>query len=134
MAKKSLRKAMILVMELIILSIFKAEANVLAPCSLRRTSLPIRLLLQSSQPGNDYIPPRCFESTIEKCEHIKEAHQMAFCVTHILFSCIFKTQFPIDMEKFYKAIPKCTFCLGNNVEAVHRQHAYCFVHCLDVHI
>jgi hypothetical protein len=39
-------------MELIILAIFQAQANVLTPPSLCPTFLPIRLL-QSSQNGND---------------------------------------------------------------------------------
>jgi len=62
MAKKFMRKTMILVMELIILAIFQAQANVLTPPTLCPTSLPIRLL-QSSQNGNARRH-QCIESTI----------------------------------------------------------------------
>jgi hypothetical protein len=58
MAKKSLRKAMIFMMELIILAIFKAQANVLTPPSLCRTSLPIRFL-QSSQHDKHHKTSLC---------------------------------------------------------------------------
>jgi hypothetical protein len=53
MAKNSMRKVMILLMELIILAKFKSQANVLTSSSLSPTLLPIRLL-QSSQPDNDH--------------------------------------------------------------------------------
>jgi hypothetical protein len=74
---------MILVMELIILAIFQAQAiNVLTPPSLCPTFLPIRLL-QSSQNSNARRQ-HCVESTIEKCKDIPRAMQMFRCV-HSIF-------------------------------------------------
>jgi hypothetical protein len=131
MVKKSLRKVFILLMELIILAIFKAQANILTPHSVSRTSLPSRLL--QSPPGNDE-KLSCVESTIEECKHIEKAPVMASCITFNFFSCIRRIGFPTDGEKVLRDAKKCiSHCLGN-LEFVKPHHAHCLVHCFDRHI
>ena len=106
MAMKSLRKALILVIRLIILAIFKAHANVLTPPSLRPTSLPIRLLQSSQLSINNRR--HCVKSTIEKCEHITKTNEMRSCITEDLIPCIFRIEFPTikptNPTKFGRAV------------------------------
>ena len=104
-AMKSLRKTMSFVMELMILAIFKAQANVLTPPSLFPTSPPIHIH-QSSQDGNDHRR-RCAESAFKKCEHITEIASMMECAIHELFICIASSEFqtnPINFFQFEKEL------------------------------
>jgi hypothetical protein len=70
-------------MELIILVVFKARADVLTPPSLFPTSLPIRLL-QSSQPENDH-KRHCVESTFEKCKHLTHPREIVVYCSFYFF-------------------------------------------------
>ena len=83
MANKSPQKLIMLVMELIILAIFEAQANVFI-C--RPASLHIRLL-QSSQVVKDQ-KRQCYESTLEKCKHFIERALVEDCVTFRYFHCM----------------------------------------------
>jgi hypothetical protein len=85
-------------MEMIILAIFKAQANVLAPPSLSPTSLPIRLL-QSSQHGYHDHKGRCAECTTKICRHIPKPTVMARCVTFQFSYCIDQINFYANLEK-----------------------------------
>lgn len=96
MARKSLRKAMILLMELIILAIFKAQANVFTPPALSPPTLPIHLL-QSSQPSNhqtfaltlqEKIKHDCSKKTFESCKDITKGKAMVRCVKRSSLVCI----------------------------------------------
>jgi len=134
MAKKFLRKTIILVMELIILAIFQAQANVLTPPSLCPTSLPIRLL-QSSQNGNARRH-FCVQSTIAKCKDIPRASQMARCVRYNFINCID----PIEIRKgHYNAkvlfgLLKCGVVCFKGKRVAHPHHATCLVDCLEMFI
>jgi hypothetical protein len=139
LAKKFLRKTLILVMELIILAIFHVQNNVLTPPSLCPTSLPLRLL-HSSQNGNARRH-LCVESTIEKCKDIPRVGPMFRCVRSNFIICID----PIEIRKglfsreqynvktlFGSA--KCLVVCLKGKRVAHPHHATCLVDCLEMFI
>ena len=78
-------------MQLIILVILEAQANVLTPHdSLSPTSLSIRLL-QSSQLGNDHRR-HCVGKTYEECKDIGEQIPLVGCVSYTFVRCIYLTE------------------------------------------
>jgi len=140
MAKISMRKAMILVMECVILAIFKAQANIVIPPSLYPTSLPIRLL-QSSQPGSERRH-YCIQSAFEKCKHMQERYGMGSCILPNYMFCIGGKNIPpqgrfryFQRRRYYKklsrALLKCATLYFKDQKVVNPSHAYCFVDCLD---
>jgi hypothetical protein len=138
MANKSLGKAMILVMELIILEIFNAQANVLAPPSLCPASvLPIRLL-QVSQNGNDHRH-HCIESTIEKCKYIPTVIKMSRCVLTNFVTCIDaivrrKGSFSrlwFDVKAILASL-KCEALCFRGKKVVEPHHGSCLVYCPEL--
>lgn len=138
MANKSLVKAMILVMELIILEIFNAQANVLAPPSLCPASLPIRLLEVLSQNGNDHRH-HCIESTIEKCKYIPTVMKMSRCVLTSFVTCIDaigrrKGSFSRLWfnAKAIRASLKCEALCFRGKKVVEPRHGSCLVYCLEL--
>ena len=92
MAKISLRKATIFLMELIILTIIKTKADVFAPSSPRPTLLPIRLL-QPSQTENNR-KRHCYKNTAEKCNHLRMPTSMKSCVIYKYMICMARGHFP----------------------------------------
>jgi hypothetical protein len=89
---------MILLMELIILGIFEAQANDLNPPFLYPTSLSIRLLQSSQLSSHDRL--HCVENTIEKCKLKTNPIGMEHCVHNNFIPCIVrKIEFPTNPAK-----------------------------------
>lgn len=129
MAKISLQKAMIFLMELSILTIFKTQADVLAPSSPYPTPFPIRLV-QSSQMTN-LFKRYCYESTFQKCESLREPASMSRCVMYNYLMCIPWKDFPTILEEVIMDVQKCIRVCHKDIKVANHHLAYCLLDCLD---
>lgn len=143
MAKKSLERAMILLVGLIIFAIFKVEANVLTPPSLSSPLLPIRLL-RSYQPRphttktlavipQARIKQRCSERSFFLCQFGTRPKALARCVRRQYTRCLVDLIHIKDLkDRINRASKTCERICVSRLTVVEHKHATCLLLCLDV--
>jgi hypothetical protein len=96
MARKCLRKLIVLMMEFIILGVLAVQANDLTPPSLSTSSRPIRLLHPSEPAASDRDKnplSYCLETRMKHCETIHDYGTLGFskCIKYHFFRCLYST-------------------------------------------
>lgn len=134
MAEKCMRKLMLVMMELIILTILEVHANDPTLLSLSLAPTPLPTSIHNFQLDNGHMTPIhiCLESTLQTCEKILAMIHLERCIANNIFSCIFGNLIHPNKRAAIKR--KCLpFCILER-ETQGFSFASCLVDCCESYI
>jgi len=132
MARKCIKKLILMMIELIILVIIEVHSLNRTPFSpIHPSSLPTSL---HHFPFHYSYNHHCLETTLEICEDIQDLPELEWCITHHLFNCLFKNPIHLkaSLEELEAIMEKCAhYCLYGENKHEGIRLAPCFLDCWE---